>query len=72
MQSVIVVDWSVHVLYVWLTGRSNEKKKVIIEGDCKSQYPAAVYSPLEQGARPRSIPLSFFTVSPLPLLITGG
>lgn len=29
-----------------------------------SQYSAAVYAPLEQGARPRSIPLSFFTTHP--------
>lgn len=46
--------------------------QAIIEGDCKSRYPAAVYSPLEQGVRPGSIPLSFFTASPLPLLISRG
>lgn len=33
------------------------RKKVIIEGNCKIQYPAAVYSPLKQGGRFGSITL---------------
>lgn len=49
------------------------KKKVIIEGGCKIQYRAVVYSPLKQGERPRSIALSFFTVTLLQrLLIEAG
>lgn len=39
---------------------------MIIEGDCKSQYPAAVYSPSEQGARPDQYPSPCFCGPPLP------
>lgn len=56
----------------WTCDKKSGEKKVITEGGCESQYPAAVYSPGEQGVRPGSIALSFFAVSPLPLLITGG
>lgn len=44
----------------WTCGwrRMDEEKKVIIEGDCRSQSPAAVFSPSVQGAGPGSIPLS--------------
>lgn len=46
---------------------------MIIKGDCKSQHPAAVYTPLEQGAGPRSIQLSFLPPPlSLPLLSLGS
>lgn len=60
---------------VWKMAADLEKRwesKVIIEGEWKSQYAAAVESPLEQGAGPRSIPLSFLTASRLLLFITRG